>query len=325
MLKYSILLIVIPSCIALVAIIVFMCGKRASKNKDTQNVVFLSHTEAIRHLPEYVKARKIYRLFVSIMLAVFGISIISCGFIAARPTNISVQREEIKNRDIMFCIDMSGSMQENTSAVIADFAELSKSLNGQRVGLTIFNNVSAQILPLSNDYTLFSDTLQDLATNHKHYENSLSVDISKMMQHSYIGEGAISCVKNVATDQSNTRSHSVILMTDNISGGEISLTQAANYSRKYDVTFYGIDYSTNKSTSQTAQEFKHAMLATGGTYYRFADNASIDAIAGKVMDQEASSNEASPRVVQVDSPELFIGICVFATIAFLLMAWSLRI
>ena len=329
MLRYSILLIIIPCCIALVAIIAFVRGVRASKNKDTSNVVFLSHTNAIRHLPEYTKARKIYHLFVAIMLAVFGISVVSCGFIAARPTTISVQREEIKNRDIMFCIDISGSMNDNTSAVVSDFADLTKNLDGQRVGLTVFSGTSALLLPLSNDYALLANTLRDLSTNHESYRSSLPFgtgDTENSARFSQIGEGAVSCVKNITTDQSATRSRSVILMTDNYSDGEISLTQAANYSRKYDVTFYGINYASFGATSsKEAQEFKHAMLSTGGSYYHFSDSSSVDAIAGKIMEQEASSNETSPRVSQIDDPTLFVGICFFATIIFLLMAWSLRI
>ena len=339
-LHYAVLLILIPSAVLIVAIIAFLRGVKASKNKDTQGVVFLSHTEAIRRLPEYAKARKIYHAFVAVMLAVFGIGVVACGWIASRPFSVSVQNNEVKNRDIMICVDVSGSMSgtmgENFSTVASDFSNLAKDLEGQRVGITIFSDSSAMILPLSNDYILLSDTLQEMSSSISNFSSALpyhkatdseGTNSLTLGGNSLIGEGAISCVKNMRPEENRARSQSVILFTDNWADGEISLTQAANYARKYDITFYGIDYSgSSVKYSETSQEYKHAMLSTGGAYYTFADDKSkIDKIAGKIMEQESSSNEATSKIIQTDTPELAIGLCIFAITVFLIAAWSLRI
>ena len=79
---------------------------------------------------------------------------------AARPVELTTIRPEQRNRDIMLCLDTSGSMSSADSAVVQVFAELAKEFDGERIGLTIFDSSAIQVFPLTDDYEYVQEQLK---------------------------------------------------------------------------------------------------------------------------------------------------------------------
>ncbi len=327
MFRYIILVLLIPIVAVGVAIIAVFRNMRKGTKRSNKDVAYISHSEAIRKLPEYKRARKAYHLLAGVSILLLTACVVLSAIIAARPIKISVRRDQANNRDVMFCLDTSGSMSEAIPGILNDFARLTRELNGQRLGITVFDGNAAQILPLSSDYNLIADTLEDIASNPQEYNQSTRAGASSGYRSSMIGEGVISCVNNLTSGDKSARSRSVILATDNYAGGDISLTQAVNYAKQSNITFYGIaDSSYYFTYSKATKEFEAAMLSTGGLFYQPADkNIDVSTIANRIMEQEAAVNETTPRIVRIDGPELAIFICLITTIAYLFMTWSLRI
>ena len=64
---------------------------------------------------------------------------------------------EVTSRDIMLCLDVSGSMVEYNRSVLEQFGRLLENFDGERVGLTIFNASAVTVFPLTTDYGFITD------------------------------------------------------------------------------------------------------------------------------------------------------------------------
>ena len=64
-------------------------------------------------------------------------SVVMIIILAGRPTTKTVIEPESRNRDIMLCLDVSGSMYEADSEILRVYAELSKGFKGERIGLVL--------------------------------------------------------------------------------------------------------------------------------------------------------------------------------------------
>ena len=68
-----------------------------------------------------------------------------------RPVTDRQLERDVRNRDVMLCLDVSTSMNELDAIVLRQFAELAAGLRGERIGLTIFNGSAITVFPLTDD------------------------------------------------------------------------------------------------------------------------------------------------------------------------------
>lgn len=301
----------------------------------------LANTSKVRALPEYKAALKKYYLLLVAVGFLFIVIFSSVAIIAARPVSVTVSKPEYNNRDIMLCLDVSGSMNEYVKELVEYFANLLDDFKGQRVGLTLFDSVYLTIAPLSDDYDLLADLLTDFKDNPDSYSSSLYN--SKVGGTSAIGRGVVGCVNGFDKLEEQERSRSIILATDNMdaSGKVVTLTQAANYAKRYDIAIYGlstgeyrsqaqIDNPTSSSGADYLEEFREATLNTGGAYYAFSswsDNNEIvvSEIVDQILEQEAARYEGAETLVRNDSPTIPIIIAVISAILFFVIIWRLSL
>jgi hypothetical protein len=294
--RYNFLFILILVALALTIISSVLRFKKLSKkNRIDAKATLISHTEAIRNLPEYKKAKSIYRLLLSLCFVFLATSLVSCTILSSRPVIADYEKNEQNDRDILLCLDVSGSMYEADAAALGVFADMVDELQGQRIGISIFGTHHAQILPLNNDYEATKDFIKNLA---KYDSSATSTYDSYPMLDRYSGavggmtnvlEGVVGCVQDF-TKLDEKRSRSLIIITDNYDNtgfgdeetgrhdGE-SIHKALNLAKRYGIVAYGFnpaDWSSegNESTYVTNASFKNAVLDTGGSYY--ALNAFIE-------------------------------------------------
>ncbi|MET3718645.1 MULTISPECIES: VWA domain-containing protein [unclassified Arthrobacter] len=79
---------------------------------------------------------------------------------AGRTVEVTTITPEQRNRDIMLCLDTSGSMSSADAAVVEVFGVLAKEFDGERIGLTIFDSSAVQVFPLTDDYGYVQEQLQ---------------------------------------------------------------------------------------------------------------------------------------------------------------------
>lgn len=107
----------------------------------------IARAERVRALPSFRRALTRRALALSGILALGATAAIVAGVVAARPMSAQTIQPVNTSRDIMLCLDVSGSMTEVDVEVLNVFDELLDSFEGERIGLTIFNSSPVQIFP----------------------------------------------------------------------------------------------------------------------------------------------------------------------------------
>src|SRR5690606_35443717 len=85
---------------------------------------WVAHTEYLEHIPALRRALRSYRLARAAGAAALVVALVSAGVLAARPVDRVVTEERFGTRDIVLCLDVSGSMVPFDSAIVDTFAEL---------------------------------------------------------------------------------------------------------------------------------------------------------------------------------------------------------
>ena len=67
------------------------------------------------------------------------------------------------NRDIVLCLDVSGSMTAADAAIVQRFLELVEQFHGERIALVVWDSSAAQVFPLNDDYDYVEEQLASIA------------------------------------------------------------------------------------------------------------------------------------------------------------------
>lgn len=295
-------------------------------------------------LPEYQKYFRRYKHLISVALLIVAVSVVMIIILAGRPTTKTVIEPESRNRDIMLCLDVSGSMYEADSEILRVYAELSKGFKGERIGLVLFDSSPVVVFPLTDDYDFVAKQLESAAEAFKYsfsgkYNSEKTKRIYDLISGVYegdgsslIGDGLAGCV-NRFDKLDHKRSRSIIFGTDNYLAGRpvVTLKEAAEYAKDKDIRVYGInpaDYSTGGkygSTSEKVKEFKESMLLTNGDYYKMTDIGAVPSIIDKVTEQEATRFKGTPQIVYSDQTVIFLAILLISFVALMIISWRLRV
>ncbi|MGO4433956.1 hypothetical protein AB4Y88_11845, partial [Paenarthrobacter sp. RAF9] len=70
----------------------------------------VAYGERLTGLPEYQQALRRHRLRLALAVLLGAVFLAATATAAARPTQRTTEQPEIRNRDIVLCLDVSGSM-----------------------------------------------------------------------------------------------------------------------------------------------------------------------------------------------------------------------
>jgi hypothetical protein len=292
----------------------------------------VANTRYLQKLEAYQKALSQYRLLVRLTAVCGVLLIIFLMVLSMRPASKSTETPEFRNRDIVLCLDVSGSMTTVDAEVAGVFTELAKGFKGERIAMVVFDSSSATIFPLTNDYDFVSDMLQktkDAFSNQDFSKQTYDIytGVSQGEGSSLIGDGLASCVLRFDKLDSK-RSRSIILATDNyVSGNQIvDLQQAGALAKQKGVRVYGLnpsDFSTGDYKDPVSDEYRQVVLSTEGDYYKFDKAAAVPGIITKINQQDATRFKGSAVLTVNDKPNvLIIGAVIIVVLLFGLL-WRL--
>ncbi|MSQ45528.1 MAG: VWA domain-containing protein [Ignavibacteria bacterium] len=216
----------------------------------------------------------------------------------ARPQS-TFKSEVVKTEgiDIILAIDISSSMLaedlkpnriESAKKVLQQFISQRKN---DRIGLVVFSGVSFTQCPLTIDYSILLNAIQNL-------KNGIIEDGTA------IGLGIANSVNRLK--ESKAKSKVIILLTDGVNNrGEIDPLTAAEISLEYGIKIYTIatgTYGTAPYPFETPFGRQYQMVPveidektlqqvskrTGGKYYRATDNSSLRKIYSEIDKLEKS-------------------------------------
>ena len=324
--------------IVIIAIVRWRASNHNIKDKSEEYLPY-ANTELVRDMPEYQRAEHKYHLLLVAIVGLFLMVFAFTSIIAARPVAVSTRQPSYENRDIMLCLDASGSMDVHIQELLEYFSALVPELKGQRIGLTVFSAYYMTLSPLSDDYDALLDVFETLGENANNYAYALT---SRRSDPSMIGPGLVGCVNSFDKLDDEERSRSIILATDNDapSSQKVSLPQAAKYAKRYNITVYGLSTSDTRSKNEIEnansfeakewRDFREAVLSTGGTYYAFSswnaeNSSSIREIVDQIMKESAAKQDGAETLVYTDIPVGFTIVALIGIVVLFVLLWRLSI
>ncbi|RMB58337.1 VWA domain-containing protein [Tessaracoccus antarcticus] len=253
------------------------------RRRSAAGALPLAGAARIRALPrfaELAKAQLRWLVIESCCLAVAGAGV---ALLAARPVSASTVSEERSNRDIVLCLDVSGSMSQVDRAVINSFTDLAANLDGERIGFVLFDASAVTIFPLTDDAAYIQQHLRETAEalGGSQLAGTRVGDLGS----SLIGDGLASCLQRFDRTDAQ-RSRTVVLATDNQVGGTplFSVEQAAARAVKGGVLVFGIVPSDN-SVIATDDLTAH-LRPTGGDVMLLGPEPDLSSITRAVEAQQ---------------------------------------
>jgi Ca-activated chloride channel homolog len=265
------------------------------------------------------------------ILFIFRMLAISCIIIAmARPQTGSEQQiTSGEGIDIVFCVDISGSMlaqdftpnrMEAAKQVASEFIDRRPT---DRMGLVIFAGESFTMCPLTTDHAVLKSQLYNV-------QSGLLEDGTA------IGSGLATGVERLRSSVS--KSKVIILLTDGEdNGGRLDPNTAKEIAKSFGVRVYTVGVGTEgyapvpvQTTSGVIMQREKVSIdeklltqianETGGKYFRATDNQSLDSIYKEIDQLEKSKYEVTTFT---HFTEKFLPF-VLTAILLLMLEWILR-
>ncbi|MBS1673678.1 MAG: VWA domain-containing protein [Actinobacteria bacterium] len=314
---------------ALVVAIVLgvLLGLRQRGRAGDGSGVPVARAERIRALPTFQRAVRRRQAALAGIIGLGVLAVVLGGVVGARPVAQKTEQPVSTNRDIMLCLDVSGSMTDVDKEIVSIFDRLADGFKGERIGLTIFNSSAVQVFPLTDDYAFVQEHLRSLMKGFDYTTDVPEQWVGTMngVGASLIGDGLASCVMRFDhADQQRARS--IILATDNELNGSpiVPLPEAAGYAASKKIRVYtinpvdGIDTADSTSLADVA-------AVTGGKAYPLRSTTTVGDIIAQVQKQEATQLKGQARVVWTDVPQLWIAALIAVALGFTVLLWRVKL
>lgn len=319
----------LPGAALLALVLALLIGwtlpRRRAGGPTVANTEELWHSPAVR---PWVRRYRAWRLGA---LAVVGLTLWTAAQVAAQPAQVEERSRVLANRDIVLCLDVSGSMASFGSQVADTFLTLVDSFEGERIAMSIFNSTSATVFPLTDDYELVRERLEEgkralgRPGSQAYWDFVAGVD-GIPDQASLIGDGLASC--GLLFDQFDAeRSRSIIFSTDNAVFGQpiYTLPQATDLVMARGVVVHGLFGFDPAYTGQFERlEMRSEVLRSGGLFFELDDPGLVDAIIEDVQSYQEVDMEAEPERIRVDANDALIRWLALGVLGVLLVGWRLR-
>lgn len=296
--------------LGLVIVVLVLIAIWGRKPRPKNHALLVAHADRFRTLPRFRALAR--REQATAALAMLGALAVVAGsaLLAARPTRPVLIEPDRNGRDIMLCLDVSGSMDSWNRQVVQGFRQLLSELNGERLGLTIFSGLSVSVFPLTDDYDYVRSQLDEaeaaFSGGNLDFFTGTEADAERASQP---GDGLMSCLQrfDVAGDD---RGRAIVLATDNdpLGTGLFVLPEAAAEAARDDVVVYGI--GTPDMTAEQASELDDAAAATGGAMSVVEADGSVDALVRGIQQIERDRLRPLPTGIEVDEPQVPLAVAV---------------
>ncbi|WP_405217225.1 vWA domain-containing protein [Agrococcus sp. Ld7] len=291
----------------------------------------VAHVDRMTSLAVFRSALLRYRLWIggALLLSLVGAGV--AATVGARPSGIHANQEDDYKRDIMLCLDVSGSMVDVDAEILGVYQQVALELDGERIGMRIFDASSVMAFPLTSDYDYIEAQLG-------RYQRALSGTLGPDEQFNYlagtanglgaslVGDGLASCVLDFADLEASERPRSIILATDNIVNGQqiFSLPQAGQLAVDHEVRVYAIN-PFDFGGDMESQELRDTAEGTGGAYFPLDFAQTVPQIVERVNAIEAGYIETPPQIQVVDRPGSLPLVALIIVSALCAVAWRVRL
>lgn len=280
----------------------------------------VAHSERLTALPGYRRAVSRARVLGILVGGVVTVALVVSTLATARWVYTRVVVPEKYNRDIVLCLDVSGSMTEYDAKVIDRYLQMLPGFNGERMSLVLWNSSPAAVFPLTDDYAFVKTQLEQVRDAMVRNDNSAVYTAGTLNRPgaSLVGDGLASCVLQfpIAEDvgsgaqpgavRDDGRSRSIILATDNVINGSptVSFAQAAKFAADNFISVYGLD--ANEFPDAYADEYRTLMQQNGWQYFPLTADNSVSEIVDAITSDQTNTIRGAAQLFVVDRPEVWL-------------------
>jgi len=302
-------LVVALAVLVVVLMVVWAIGW---SRRTPASAAYVAHAARLRSLPRF---RALVRRRVVLGVALTLTALVACTgavILAGRIQETKRIPQSESSRDIMLCLDSSGSMITIDYEVLKQFEQIVAGLKGDRVGLTIWSGTAVTVFPLTDDYDFVQQQLRAAEaafatgdTFSDAYDKFTEGTIVNQKVQSQVGDGLASCAQRFDRS-SQHRSRSIVLATDNqpYGRGVFTFDQAAAYTKSRHIVVHGIAAPTTSARPLALAEFKRDVLLTGGTFSLLGADGSVPTVVDSIERTEARRIQKPPIIQVVDEPHL---------------------
>ena len=310
-------LLIIPFIIAFF-VVMFFKFKKKNNSKKIANTYFIKNTDIYKSIVGKYKLF-IYGLFGLLFICILGSSLLTSRFVSTK-----THTNEVYDRDIVLCLDVSGSMSSLDEKIIRAYGDLVDNMNGERFGIVVFDNTSYTLLPLTDDYDYVKDVIDKSIkafNGYKNYDYNAADYIYSGTREgkgsSVIGDGLATCVLGFPKLEQE-RSRIIILGTDNYVAGAqvITVPEAGELAKKYKISVYPLDPD---GYGKYKDELVDIAKKTGGKYYNVKDVNNTADIVNEIEKKEKSLRETTPVTTSIDIPQVPMIIIILSLLGLLVM------
>lgn len=306
--------------------------------------VVVANSEFLEAIPSFTRAQRLAGALRVMLVSLAVLGLVGASVLAGRVATERIQSPQFASRDIVLCLDVSGSMYQYDTQILKTFAEMTDSFHGERVALSIFNSTSRTVFPLTNDYTLISEQLtqgsqaidfdeQGYRTGARDYSDDQVRRYADFIegtrgvtdQASIVPDGLAACGQ--LFDQSQTdRSRSIILATDNEVHGEpiFTLDEAAASVQRRQISLYTFYPGAFECSRTCAAELQKVTQDHQGHFFSSSDPQAIPTIISEIQKTQAQQMGATPTVIRTDHPLAAWIVTLLASIGLILVGWRTR-
>ena len=292
------------------------------RKPDRGRALKAANTKRLKMSPLYQRRLMEVRILRFLSVLAIIIAFLAALFLTARPYRRETVRNTVTRKDIFLCIDLSASNYEGVQELVEAFSGTVSGLDGDRVGISIFNTSSIQYVPMTDDYSFVLQRLDSLS-EYLAAAEEFSVNYASKYDSVYdipkgtsaIGEGLASCLFSFPELNTEDRTRIILFLTDNheelLDAPLVTLSDAAEMCAVDNVAVFGI-YHGSGAEDEAAQVEKEEMQAaveqTMGQFYDSGGSLTAEEILEDIRSRETALTNTATSVKNEDEPGIWIPI-----------------
>lgn len=312
---------VVLAVVVVATVVGWMLARRAGVRSGKKG--WVANTGYLRGLPKYQALVRRTRASLAIAFVCFLVAVIATSVSAGAPVDRYVKHDKSASRDIVLCLDSSGSMLPYDSKIGGAFRQIISHFEGERISLQLWDAYSMTMFPLTDDYDMATDVLQDmsdtidtgliqvggkLSGTRELFEYLEPVLDENQEVSSLVGDGLASCIMGFDHNDKQ-RSRTILLATDNEVYGEgvYDLSEAIEFAKKQGVTVTALYPGSDTNLGYQAQQLRDEVRKTGGDFYDASSPSAVDSVVRQIEAEQKEELDSAGKMVETDRPGAALG------------------
>ena len=328
--------IMYPEIIIFSFLLAFLLLFVKKKEKRFKNGVIVANTKYVKKTKYYQNIVTKYNIYNILIKIVCIILVLISALLTSRYYTVYNMGEEINNRDIVLCMDISASVNDLNKELVNTLKETVTKLKTERFGIVVFDSMPMSLVPLTTDYNYVLLMLDEMSkafnTKYNPFSTTSSFERDFLFAgvqndneergYSLVGDGLSFCASSF--NSKNKRTKIILLTTDNevVGKGILTLDEAGNYCQLNNIKVFTI--GTKDIYEEKKEELVNLSDITKGEYYDFKDY-STNAIVEKINMTEKNAIVKTNTTYIRDFPEKILPFFLIILPVLFILEWRIRI